>query len=122
MAEADGLRRWLPWLVAYAIVLIAVIVAIYKARDWSMEELATPESQAKWQTWRDDVRQQQGQPGPVERRVPKSSEPPALVMMRDHFAVSLFGAVLFSTMLYWVLAWFVMGVMMPSESATAIKL
>jgi hypothetical protein len=31
-------------------------------------------------------------------------------LMRDHFAVSLFGAVLFGTALYWVLAWFVTGV------------
>ena len=55
------------------------------------------------------------QPSPVQRRVPKSNEPPALVMMRDHFAVSLFAAVLFSTMLYWVLAWFVMGVNQPPD-------
>ena len=46
---------------------------------------------------------------PVQRRVPKSAEPPALVLTRDHFGVILSGAVLFSSLLYWVVAWFVMG-------------
>jgi hypothetical protein len=104
---------------AYAAVLVAVIVATYKTRIWAIEQLATPKSLAEWQTWRDDVRQQQDRPGPVQRRVPKSSEPPALVMMRDHFGVSLAGAVLFSTMLYWVVAWFVMGVMNSTKSTAA---
>jgi hypothetical protein len=121
MVEVDGSRRWLPWLVAYALVLFAVVVAMFKARDWILEELATSKSLADWQTWRDDVRKQQDQPGPVQRRVPKSSEPPALVMMRDHFAVSLFGAVLFSTMLYWVFAWFTMGVLRPANREASIK-
>ena len=51
------------------------------------------------------------EPGPVRRRVPKSTEPPALVLMRDYFGVSLIGAVLFTTVLYWVIAWFVMGIL-----------
>jgi hypothetical protein len=98
-------------MVGYAVIITAVIATTFKTRDWAIENLATPKSLSDWQTWRDDVQQQQGRPGPVQRRVPKSSEPPALVMMRDHFAVSLIAALLFSTMLYWVLAWFVMGVM-----------
>jgi hypothetical protein len=43
--------------------------------------------------------------------VPKSTEPPALVLMRDYFIVSLVGAILFTTVLYWVIAWFVMGIL-----------
>jgi len=114
MSHDFRLRRWLPWFIAYAALVAAVVAATLKTRDWAIEQLATPKSLADWQTWRDDVQQQQGQSGPVQRRVPKSNEPPALVMMRDHFAVSLFAAVLFSTMLFWVFAWFVMGVMKPA--------
>jgi hypothetical protein len=121
MAQAEGLQRWLPWLVAYAAVQAAVVVATFKARDWAIEQLATPKSQADWQTWRDDVKRQQGQPGPIQRRVPKSNEPPALVLMRDHFGVSFVAAVLFSTILYWVFAWFVTGVMRPSGFPAAVK-
>jgi hypothetical protein len=107
MDLARLLRRWLPWAIGYAVLLGAVVMGTFKIRDWAFSQLATPKSVADWREWRDDVRQLQDQPGPVQRRVPKSSEPPALVMMRDHFAVSLLAAVLFSTMLYWVLAWFV---------------
>jgi hypothetical protein len=121
MAKVYGLRRWLPWLFAYLVVLAGVVIATLKTRDWAIEQFGTLKSLAEWQTWRDEVQRQQDRPGPVQRRVPKSKEPPALVMMRDHFVVSLCGAVLFSTTLYWVFAWFVMGMMKPSKSAAPIK-
>jgi hypothetical protein len=92
-------------------VLIAAVVSwLVSARHWALAELVTPQSIGQWQAWRDDVRQQQTRPGPVRRKVPKSSEPPALVLMRDYFGVSLAGAILFSTVLYWVIAWFVNGI------------
>jgi hypothetical protein len=31
--------------------------------------------------------------------------------MRDYFGVSLAGAILFATVLYWVIAWFVAGIL-----------
>lgn len=91
--------------------IVAVVWWLQSARDWALAELATPESIRQWETWRDDVRQQGDEAGPVRRRVPKSTEPPALVLMRDYFAVSLIGAVLFMTLLYWVIAWFVRGIL-----------
>jgi hypothetical protein len=90
-----------------------------KTRDWAMTRLASPQSTANWQTWRDEVRKQQDAPGPVQRRIPKSSEPPALVMMRDHFSVSLVGAVLFSSLLYWVFIWLVMGMVFHGKRSQA---
>jgi hypothetical protein len=92
------------------LVIGAVILSLTSARQWALAELATPESIEDWQAWREDVHEQQTQPGPVQRRVPKSSEPPALVLMRDYFAVSLAGAIIFTTVLYWVIAWFVTGI------------
>jgi hypothetical protein len=47
--------------------------------------------------------------------VPNSAEPPALVLMRDYFVVSLAGAILFSTVLYWITAWFVTGILRTPE-------
>jgi hypothetical protein len=110
MLNPSSFRRWLPWCIVYVLVLVAAVAAMRKARDWAVVRLSTPKSIADWQAWRDDVQRQQGQTGPVQRRVPKSAEPPALVMMRDHFGVSLAGVVLFGTILYWVVAWFVLGV------------
>lgn len=95
----------------YMLLLGAIVWSLIAARKWALAELATPESIRQWEAWREDVRQQDKQSGPVRRRVPKTAEPPALVLMRDYFAVSLVGAVLFMTLLYWVISWFVYGIL-----------
>ena len=113
--------RWLwLWGIGYAALVIVVVWSIYYARDWAQAGLSTPESTAAWEAWREDVRANQDRPSPVERRVPKSTEPPALVLTRDYFSVSLGGAVLFSSLLYWVIAWFVTGIVSSRQDATAI--
>jgi hypothetical protein len=84
-------------------------------RESIIRELSSPQSLADWRFWREDVRQQQAQGGAVERRVPKSEEPPALVLWRDYFGVIVAGAVLFASVLYWVVAWFVMGIMFRTD-------
>jgi hypothetical protein len=94
------------------VALVALVVwAMIAARGSALADLGTAESRDNWQEWREDVQQQQDAPGPVARRVPKSAEPPGLVLMRDYFAVCLVGAIVFASLLYWVLAWFVTGVL-----------
>jgi hypothetical protein len=100
----------------YVLVMTVVVVSIFWAQRWALENLATRQSIEQWQTWREDVQAQQFQPGPVQRRVPSSAEPPALVMMRDYFGVSLIGAVLFASVLFWVVAWFVTGIMRQHDN------
>ena len=51
------------------------------------------------------------QPYPVKRRVPKSAEPPALVLMRDYFAVCLAIAVVLSSVLFGTFMVLVRGAM-----------
>jgi hypothetical protein len=103
--------------------LIAVVTwSLISARKWALAELATPQSINDWQAWREDVREQQSQPGPVRRRIPKSVEPPGLVLMRDYFGVALAGAIVFTSVLYWVIAWLVTGILQkpspdPAERA-----
>jgi hypothetical protein len=98
-------------LVGYCLAMAAIVWSLISARNWALAELATPRSLEQWHEWREDVREQQTGPGPVRRRVPKSTEPPALVLMRDYFGVSFVGAILFTTVLYWVIAGFVMGML-----------
>jgi hypothetical protein len=100
----------IAWLALYALLVITVMWSLFTVRHWALAELAKPKSISDWQAWREDVRDQQSQPGPVKRSVPKSAEPPALVLMRDYFGVSLAGAIIFTTVLYWVIAWFVIGI------------
>ncbi len=121
MGAPNQFGRWIwLWGAGYVALMIAVVWSIYAARDWARINLSTSESTAAWETWREDVRASQNHPSPVQRRVPKSAEPPALVLTRDYFAVSLGGAMFFSSLLYWVLAWFVTGILTPRQNAAAI--
>jgi hypothetical protein len=77
-------------------------------REGRLAELARPEVQAGWDAFRADMRQQSGRDGPVQRKVPKSAEPPELVWLRDYVPlaitawVSFVGVLgLFITLLVW---------------------
>lgn len=106
-----GRIRTIAALVVPYLVLMAIVVGLaWRGRSWALQEFGTPAAQQRWQKWRDDVRHHRDpQAATVDRRVPKSAEPPALVLMRDYFAVCLVAAVGFSSLLYAVLAWFLVG-------------
>ncbi len=79
----------------------AVVVAVWLAtlalppailaawRTSRLAELARPEVQAEWDAFRAAMREQSGGAGPVQRKVPKSPEPPELVWLRDYFALAV---------------------------------
>jgi hypothetical protein len=100
--------RW--WFVGYIGLVALVVSLMFYARQSAITQLSSSQSISAWQAWREDVRNKQSQPKLVERRVPKSEEPPELVLMRDYFGVLMFGALLFSSALYLVMAWFITGV------------
>lgn len=113
-ASERRLGRWIGLWGAFYVVLIGTIVwSLFHARQLAFVELATSNAAGDWQVWREEVKHQEEHLGPVQRRVPKSAEPPALVLMRDYFGVSMTGAILFSTLLYWIMAWFVTGALAP---------
>jgi len=115
MDEPRRSSRLLPWLLVGYAILVAVVVGAMIWAKQSVAQLETRESISDWQNWRADVREQKKSPGPVQREIPKSAEPPALVLLRDKFAVLLVGALLFSSLLYWVIVWFVIGILSPRE-------
>lgn len=120
MSSPGRFGRWLwLWAIGYLVLLGVVVWSMFAARKWSLAELAKPNSVAQWEAWRDDVRSQQDEPSPVERSVPKSTEPPALVLMRDYFGVSLCGAIVFSTLLYWIMAWLISGTVARPSPTTS---
>jgi hypothetical protein len=56
------------------------------ARQQTISRLSSPAAQADWQRWQQQESQRQSDPSaPVRRRTPKSTEPPALVLLRDSF-------------------------------------
>jgi hypothetical protein len=117
MDQPQRSRRLLSWLLGGYVALVVVIVGAMMWAKKSVAQLSTPDSISDWQNWRADVEKQKSQPGPVERRVPKSAEPPALVLLRDNFAVLMVGSLLFSSMLYWIIAWFVVGILSSRQQS-----
>jgi len=84
------------------------------SRQSALFQSSSLTSVSDWKKTREEMREEQSKHGPVERRMPKSDEPPALVLMRDHFAVMMVGALLFSSLLYWIIAWFITGILKGS--------
>ena len=112
------LRHLLQVIGLYAVLMVGLVFLLGSARRWALTELASPDAQQQWETWREDVREgQDPQSDTVERRVPGSSEPPALVLMRDYYWTCLIAAVGLSTLLYAVLAWFFFGAVLQQRPA-----
>jgi hypothetical protein len=97
------------WLLAYAVVLALVIGGLIYGRSQALTVYGSREAQNDWDQWRGDAKKMATQPGPVKRREPKSAEPPALVLMRDYFAICLGLAVLLSSVLFGTFMFFIRG-------------
>jgi len=59
-------------------------VAFLRWRQHRLPTVATPAVQADWDIFRADMQRQTGYDGPVQRKAPKSPEPPELVWLRDY--------------------------------------
>jgi len=96
--------------VLYVAFLCVLVTLLLIARQRALSTDGSIASQEHWQDWRAEAQRQQGGTGPVSRRVPKSSEPPSLVLLRDHFATSLAIVLTLSSALFFTIAIMVRGV------------
>jgi len=95
------------WLTA----LILPPVLLLRTRANWLAQLDHPEAQSNWETFRSDMRRQSGRDGPVQRKVPKSVEPPARVWLRDYFRLAVVAWVLFVGVLGGFFCLLVVGVL-----------
>ena len=110
-ANTGKIRRGLVlFLAAYVVLLVVVVAAMLQIRRTTLATMGTPAAQAEWQAWRESEPNQRDDL-PVKRRPPKSTEPPALVLMRDYFPVLMSAAVVFSSLLFAALAIAARGVL-----------
>jgi hypothetical protein len=86
---------------AYALLVAAMVFGLFTLRRSTIAQWSTPQAQADWEAWRAAAQEQSGSAGPVQRRQPRSPEPPTLVLMRDHFGVVVTAAVVFFSVLFW---------------------
>lgn len=95
----------------FAASLAGVAIGMNFLRNSALSAYGSEQGQAEWDRWRTDVAKEvkafsdaeKGEKSkdktalpPVKRRVSKSPEPPALLLMRDRFGVCLAAALLLS--------------------------
>ena len=107
------------WLLAYVAVIALVVAGVFYGRHVALVVYGTAEAQTAWEAWRAGAQQLAEASGPVKRRVPKSVQPPALVLMRDHFAVCLGGAIVLSTVLFGTFMLLARGAMQTAGGRTS---
>lgn len=86
---------------------------------WRSEWLARvdrPEAQAQWDEFRDAMRSQTGREGPVQRKLPRSVEPPLRVWLRDYAWLAIAAWVVLGGTLGLFTALFAFGAMAPGGS------
>jgi hypothetical protein len=98
-------------------VVVVPPVLLARVRGTWLEDLERPQRQAEWDTFRGDMRRQSGRDGPVQRKVPRSVEPPARVWLRDYFPLAVAAWTLFSGVLGGVFCLFVVGTLTGRGSA-----
>lgn len=103
----------------YLLLMVAIVLGLVQGRRWAQSTLSSAKAQDDWQRFRNDVETQVESDSPVRRRVPKSTEPPGLVLMRDHFATCTTISLVLSTMLYAALAFLAYGAFASPSDASA---
>ena len=94
----------------YLIVVAALAFGLFEARKSARDTFSTAGAHQAWDAWRKDTQSPDSSKLPVRRSVPRSTEPPTLVLLRDHFGVCVAAILTLSTILYWTLAFFVRGI------------
>lgn len=102
----------LLWVVVYAVLMLGITAALWYARTAALASFSAAQSQGDWEEWREAVREGETNAGTVQRKVPKSAEPPTLVLLRDHFGGCLATLLVFSSLLYAALAFMIRGVLL----------
>ena len=92
---AHSQRRW--WIAGLFLLLwggmmVVPPVVLVANRDGWLATLEAPEAQADWEDFRRAMRAEsgaEGPVGPVQRKVPKSAEPPIRVWLRDYLSLAI---------------------------------
>jgi hypothetical protein len=96
-------------LVLLVLLLAAVTGALFYARSEAFRVYGDEAAQTEWDAWREDAAELAKGKGPVARRAPQSVAPPALKLMRDHFAICLALSLLLSSILFFTMLTFLRG-------------
>jgi hypothetical protein len=100
------------WGVVYVALTGALAWGLFQARDRQLALASRPEARAEWEAWKESVRQDnEAGTQPVARRVPTAAEPPAMILLRDHFVGVCATLLLVWTAFFGFMAMVITGVM-----------
>ncbi len=94
---------------SWALAVVGPPLALARWREGRLAALAAPGVQADWDDFRAAMRRESGRDGPVQRKVPKSQEPPELVWLRDYFGLAVVAWVILAGVLGGFLVFVVVG-------------
>ena len=115
-ASSNPFQFSLAWLLAYITAMALVCGGMVYGRWAAIQTYGTEAESIHWLQWRFHVATS-SEREPVERRIPQSHEPPALVLMRDHFASCLSLAIVLSSVLFGTFMIFVRGALASAPSS-----
>lgn len=101
----------LVWLIAYLATMGALAAALVYVRRQVIAQLSRPQALADWQAWKAETERQAERPGLPARRAVRSNQPPALILLRDHFAPIMAMSLIVATFLFGFLALILRGVL-----------
>lgn len=102
-------RATILLLLAYLAVMALVVAGLLVVRQRTLATLDTPEARRQWQRWKEQTAHERRAADPVSRRPVKSDEPPALILLRDHFATIFAGTVTICSFMFAFLAFAARG-------------
>lgn len=92
---------------------------LLRARKGWLEQLDRPAAQEDWDAFRHDMHRQSGRAapisGPVQRKVPRSVEPPLRVWLRDYVGLAIAAWVVFGSVLFGFLATVIVGLLAQDQ-------
>ena len=103
------------WLAAYLIVMAALAAGLVITRRQVVAQLSSPKARADWQAWKAETQRQAERPGLPARRPARGDEPPALVLLRDHFGAIMAMSLTLGTFMFGFLAMIVRGAVRGSK-------
>lgn len=101
--------------------LIGPPVTFLRWREDRLAELTAPQIQADWDGFRAAMQRESGRTGPVQRKVPKSAEPPELVWLRDYPALAVTAWVTFVGILGGFVALLALGMLREAAARSAAE-
>ena len=93
----------------WLLLVLMMVGALHTAREWVLDRFSSQEAHQQWGEWVEAAKQQASGNGPVQRRVPKSADPPVLLLMRDYYGTCLGMSLFLSTCLYGTFVWLLRG-------------